>query len=104
MESEGEAIPLQDIGNTESNVVVRRQRASTSTTRRNVAIIEGTLISVANDSIHQDTLLDSEQQGENYYHIDREFEQDTEDHSVNGRITKVSSPITAPTGMLACGR
>lgn len=80
MESQGETISLQDVGNVHSNVVLRRHRTSTSGRRRNVAIIEETLVSVDNNSIHQElTLLNS---GENYYAVDHKFEQ-TED-SISG--------------------
>ena len=87
MESEGETIPLQDVGSVHSNVVLRRNRTSTSGRRRNVAIIEETLVSVDNNSIHQElTLLNS---GENYYAVDHKSEQDAED-SISGQVGPVS--------------
>ena len=86
MESEGEAIPLQDKGSVQSNVVLRRNRTSTSGSRRNVAIIEETLVSVDNNSIRQElTLLNS---GENNYSVDHKFEQDAED-SISGQVTEL---------------
>lgn len=86
MESEGEAVPLQDIGSIQSNVVLRRNRTSTSGTRRNVAIIEETLVSVDNNSIRQElTLLNS---SENNYSVDHKFERDAED-SISGQVTEL---------------
>lgn len=84
MESEGEVMPLQDIGIVQSNVVLRRHKSSTVPTRRNVAIIDGTFVTSDNESIHQEALLNSKQQGENYYHLDREFEQNAEEDSIIG--------------------
>ena len=90
MESEGESIPLQDIETTpQSNVVLRRHRTSTSAMRRNVAIVDGTLVSSDSNFIHQtETLLNSEQQGENHYYIHETLalRADTEDNIQTGTV------------------
>ena len=86
MESEGESIPLHDIETVQGNVVLRRHKICTSMTRRNVAIIDGTLIS-SGRNFQTDTLLNSEQQGENYYHV-HELGLDVDNY---GRTVQVSS-------------
>ena len=80
MGSEGESIPLEDteIDQSTSSVVLRRHKASTCTTRRNVAIIDGTLVS----------------SGSNIQAETEQFDLYAEDDSIRtGRIVQVSSSI-----------
>lgn len=64
MGSEGEVIPLQDMGIAAQDTVVLRRHRTTATTRRNVAIIDDTLVTSGNEFIHQQTPLNI---GENFY-------------------------------------
>lgn len=75
MDGENE-VALQDMGVTRGGVVLRRHKTSNTATQRNVAIIDGTLVSNGN---HRESILYSEEQDENYYHINHELDQDTEE-------------------------